>query len=88
VAGMLPTTAFGTNSGIADVVRWANQFELITTTPPVRRTVALFGIADEVRELRDAICSHGLTRQDVACAIGVDRRSLLCMGQRRDAPRA
>lgn len=87
-AGLLPATAFGTNSGIADVVRWANQLELITTTPPVRRTVALFGLADEVRELRDAICSHGLTRQDVARAVGVDRRSLSAWvrGEMRPGP--
>jgi transcriptional regulator with XRE-family HTH domain len=87
-AGLLPTTAFGTNSGIAEVLRWANPYELITTTPPVRRTVALFGIADEVRELRDAICSHGLTRQDVARAVGVDRRSLSAWasGEMRPGP--
>lgn len=89
-AGLLPATVFGTNSGIAVAVRWANQnqFELITTTPPVRRTVALFGIADEVRELRDAICSYGLTRQDVARALGVDRRSLSAWvsGEMRPAP--
>jgi transcriptional regulator with XRE-family HTH domain len=36
----------------------------------------LLGIADEVRQLRDRICSHGLTRQDIARALGVDRRSL------------
>lgn len=67
--------AFGTSAGITHDVDWADQLELITTTPSLRPDLP-FTVADEVRRLRDDVCSHGLTRQDVARAIGVDRRSL------------
>ena len=44
----------------------------VTAAAPVRRT-----IAEEVRELRDSIIARtGLSRQEIARAIGVDRRSL------------
>lgn len=73
--GLLPAMAFGTSSGITYEVHWADQFELITTTPSLQPDLPVT-LADEIRRLRDDVCSHGLTRQDVARAIGVDRRSL------------
>lgn len=75
-ASLLPATAFGTNAGIAYDDRHVNQLELITTTPSIRRTVTAPGVAGEVRDLRDVICAQGLSRQDVARAVGVTRRSL------------
>lgn len=74
--GLLSEATFGTSSGISDGVRWANPFELVTTMPSVPLDLPAATVADEVRELRDYVCSHGLTRQDVARAVGVDRRSL------------
>lgn len=88
LAGPLPSIAFGTTSGAPGVVQWAEQFELITTTPAVGPSAPVLGVTDEVRTLRDQICSHGLTRQDVARAIGVDRRSLSAWvsGEMRPGP--
>lgn len=74
-AGLLPGTVFGTNAGIPGVTRWADHLPLITTTPAIEPT-QIPSIADEVRDLRDEVCAHGLTRRDVARAVGVDRRSL------------
>lgn len=87
-AGPLPSMAFGTTSGVRRVVQWTEQLELITTTPAVGPSAAPMSVTDEVRRLRDQICSHGLTRQDVARAIGVDRRSLSAWvsGEMRPAP--
>ncbi len=75
-AGLLPGTVFGTNAGIPNVMGWADHLPPITTTPAIERSTQIPGIADEVRDLRDEVCAHGLTRQDVARAVGVDRRSL------------
>lgn len=75
-AGLLPGAVFGTNAGIPDVRRWVDHLPLITTTPAIERSARIPGIAEEVRGLRDEVCAHGLTRGDVARAVGVDRRSL------------
>ncbi len=87
-AGLLPGVAFGTNAGIPGLVRWVEHLPLITTTPAFERTTAMRGVVDEVRDLRDEICAHGLTKQNVARAVGVDRRSLSgwVSGEIRPAP--
>ncbi len=74
--GLLLAAVFGTNAGVPGVIRWVDDAPLVTTTPVNDRTRAFLSIANEVRELRDEICTYGLTRQEVARAVGVDRRSL------------
>lgn len=87
-AGLLPGVVFGTNAGIPGRVRWVQHLPLITTTPAFERTTAIGSVVDEVRDLRDEICAHGLTKQNVARAVGVDRRSLSgwVSGQIRPSP--
>jgi transcriptional regulator with XRE-family HTH domain len=87
-SGLLPGVVFGTGSGVSQVPKWREDVPGITTMPAVQRVTRLLGIPDEVRQLRDRICSHGLTRQDIARGIGVDRRSLSgwVSGEIRPAP--
>lgn len=87
-SGLLLGAVFGTGSGVSYIPRWRENVPGITTMPAVRRVTKLLGIADEVRQLRDLICSQGLTRQDIARALGVDRRSLSgwVSGEIRPAP--
>jgi transcriptional regulator with XRE-family HTH domain len=75
-SGLLLGAVFGTGSGVSHVPKWRNDVPGITTMPAVQRVTMLLGIADEVRQQRDRICSYGLTRQDIAHALRVDRRSL------------
>jgi hypothetical protein len=75
-SGLLLGAVFGTGSGVLHVSKWRDDVPGITTMPAVQRVSMLLGIADEVRQLRDRICSYGLTRQDIAHALRVDRRSL------------
>lgn len=72
--GVLLESVFGTSAGIPPAI--CLDSELVTTAPGVRVTTVLLGVAEEMRSLRDRISSRGLTRQDIARAIGVDRRSL------------
>ena len=67
---------YGTNDHIGFLANWSlvqpSNTSWIAAAVPAPRT-----IADEVRELRDLIIgSTGLSRQEIARAIGVDRRSL------------
>jgi transcriptional regulator with XRE-family HTH domain len=73
--GLLIDSVFGTSAGISETT-WCGDDFSITTAPAVRLAEALLGAAQEVRSLRDRISSRGLTRQDIARALGVDRRSL------------
>jgi transcriptional regulator with XRE-family HTH domain len=75
-SGLLLGAVFGTGSGVSQAPKWRDDVPGITTMPAVQRVTMLLGIADEVRQLRDRICSYGLTRQDIAHALRVDRRSL------------
>jgi transcriptional regulator with XRE-family HTH domain len=86
--GLLLGAVFGTGSGVSHIPRWREDVPGVTTMPAVQRVTRLLGIADEVRQLRDRICSRGLTRQDIARALGVDRRSLSgwVSGEIRPAP--
>lgn len=74
--GLIPGAVFGTSAGTSWVRGRGIEVSSITTVPAMRLVARLLSIADEVRELRDRISSRGLTRQDIARAIGVDRRSL------------
>ncbi len=69
--------AFGTSIHIGFAVKWCVTTDLASQTSfPTTRTV-LRTLATEVERLRDRIASRaGLTRQEIARAIGVDRRSL------------
>lgn len=67
---------YGTNDHLGFSIDWPLEHRpstswVISAAPASRKT------ADEVRELRDRIThSTGLSRQEIARAIGVDRRSL------------
>jgi transcriptional regulator with XRE-family HTH domain len=74
VLGLLPSVVVGTNAGIVWRSNLHHHVDAVTTVPACERRESV--VADEVRRLRDDICRHGLTRQDVARGIGVDRRSL------------
>lgn len=75
VHGLITSAVFGTNAGVALHTNLRHDVFGLTTVPGVEQRAAAVA-ADEVRRLRDDICSRGLTRQDVARGIGVDRRSL------------
>jgi len=75
IHGLLTGAVFGTNAGMSLHANLRQHVFGLTTVPAVEpRFTAL--AADEVRRLRDDICRRGLTRQDVARGVGVDRRSL------------
>jgi transcriptional regulator with XRE-family HTH domain len=74
VPGLLVAAVFGTNAGMSLRPNLRHHVLGITTVPAVERRETV--VAEEVRRLRDDICRRGLTRQDVARGIGVDRRSL------------
>ncbi len=74
VPGLLATTVFGTNAGIPLCAYLRHHVLGVTTVPAFEHRE--MEIVAEVRRLRDDICRRGLTRQDVARGIGVDRRSL------------
>lgn len=74
VPGLLTTVLLGTNSGIPLQAHLRHHVVRITMVPAVEHQNT--AVADEVRRLRDEICRRGLKHQDVARAIGVNRRSL------------
>lgn len=72
VRGLLATAVFGTNAGLSGPRRYRTaSLTVLAATEPQE-----VDPADEVRQRRDDISQRGLTRQDVARGIGVDRRSL------------
>jgi transcriptional regulator with XRE-family HTH domain len=75
--GLLFDSDFGTNAGIA-TARHVRSIVLVITGVPGALVTDLTGDdpAAEVRALRDRIAGHGLSKQEIARAIGVDRRSL------------
>lgn len=75
VHGLIAAAVFGTSAGVSLHTNLRNDVFGLTTVPAVDQPAAAVA-ADEVRRLRDDICRRGLTRQDVARGIGVDRRSL------------
>jgi transcriptional regulator with XRE-family HTH domain len=72
--GLLLDAVFGTSAAMP-LVSWVDV-TTVTTTPEARQAARFPGVAQEVRELRDRIRALGLTRQDIARGVGVDRRSL------------
>lgn len=75
VHGLLAGAVFGTNAGVS--LHESLRFHVFgLTSVPAAEPHEAAAAADEVRRLRDDICRRGLTRQDVARGIGVDRRSL------------
>lgn len=87
--GLLPAAIFGTSAGVRTALEFAPVSFLVTTGAvahidflPMEDTVST------VRRLRDRILSRGLSRQDIARALGVDRRSLTgwASGAIRPAP--
>ncbi len=76
VQGLLATAVFGTNAGISLGADVRHHGFGPTTVPAAGQVPAGGPVPDEVRRLRDAVCGRGLSRQDVARGIGVDRRSL------------
>jgi transcriptional regulator with XRE-family HTH domain len=75
VHGLLAGAVFGTSAGVALHQSLRYHVFGLTTVPAAEARDATV-VADEVRRLRDDVCRRGLTRQDVARGIGVDRRSL------------
>lgn len=73
-AGLLPTVGIGTNAGISLHAELRHHALGVTAIPAVKRRA--LSAAEEVSQLRDEICRRGLTRQDIARGIGIDRRSL------------
>ncbi len=76
VHGLLAAAVFGTNAGVSLHTNLRHHVFGLTTAPSAERYPAAGLPANEVRRLRDDICGRGLSRQDVARGIGVDRRSL------------
>lgn len=74
--GLLIDTTFGTSAGVPFRSLRSDVFGL-TSVPVTRQTSGGTGaVSDQVRTLRDAICATGLSRQQLARLVGVDRRSL------------
>ncbi len=75
--GLVSDLDFGTTAGTSSLRRLRPIVFFVTAIP---RTVPARpeqeDVAPVVRSLRDRIASHRLSRQDIARAIGVDRRSL------------
>jgi transcriptional regulator with XRE-family HTH domain len=77
VTGLVVDPDFGTNSGVATARRFRSVALVITgVSSTVVTDVTRDDPAAEVRVLRDRIAAHGLSKQEIARAIGVDRRSL------------
>jgi transcriptional regulator with XRE-family HTH domain len=75
--GLLVDPDFGTNTGIAMARRLRSVAVVMTGVPgPPLTDLAGDDPAAEVRALRDRIAAQGLSKQEIARAIGVDRRSL------------
>jgi transcriptional regulator with XRE-family HTH domain len=74
--GLLVGSVFGTNAGVR-TVRFAPIASRLTTGPVVQMdTFLVHDPAANVRRMRDQISARGLSRHDIARAVGVDRRSL------------
>lgn len=74
--GLLVDAAFGTSAGVPFRSLRSDIFG-VTTVPRTRQaTSGTPAVADEVRTLRDAISATGVSRQQLARLVGVDRRSL------------
>jgi transcriptional regulator with XRE-family HTH domain len=75
--GLLLDPDFGTNAGVPTAVR-VHSIALAMTgaSRPVVTDRTGEDPATEVRALRDRITAQGLTKREIARAIGVDRRSL------------
>ena len=73
--GLLVDAVFGTSAGVSlPSSPGKHVFGLTTVPTAARRKMAV--AADEVRQLCDDIRKRGLTRQEIARGIGIDRRSL------------
>jgi transcriptional regulator with XRE-family HTH domain len=75
--GLLVDSDFGTNAGIP-TARHVRPAGLVVTGIP-RGMIARLPADDpaaEVRALRDRIIAYGFSRQEIASAVGIDRRSL------------
>ncbi len=75
--GLLVDPDFGTNAGIATARRLRAVALVITgVSSPAIMDLTGDDPAAEVRALRNRIAAHGLSKQEIARAVGVDRRSL------------
>ena len=87
--GLVLSSVFGTNAGITLVPEVHSQ-PFGVTSASAGQSVSARGasLTDEVNQLRDSITAAGLTRQHIARAVGVDRRSLLgwAKGEIRPTP--
>jgi transcriptional regulator with XRE-family HTH domain len=75
VTGLLVDAVFGTSAGVA-IRSLKSDVYGITTVPASDDDTMAVGVADQVRALRDAICSVGISRQTLGRLLGVNRRSL------------
>ena len=75
-AGLLTDAIFGTSAWVPAHGCWESPTINLTTRPISRQAIGSISLADEVRALRTRILSYGLTKQAIARAVGVDRRSL------------
>lgn len=74
---LLEDDAFGTSDHIGFALTCRVTPDLSTPTPFSTTRTAIRALASEVERLRDQIAARaGLTRQEIARAMGVDRRSL------------
>lgn len=74
--GLLVGETFGTSAGVRFRPLRSGLFGLTTVPPAGRATGGMGAVPDEVRTLRDTICGTGLSREQLARLVGVDRRSL------------
>lgn len=74
VAATLLGSDFGTSAGHVQAHRLRPVG--LATSVPVPQVKRATDDSIEVRALRDRIVSHGITKQEIARAIGVDRRTL------------
>jgi transcriptional regulator with XRE-family HTH domain len=73
--GLLVDADFGTSAGVLMPWRFRPVGFAVTSVPAIARPPEE-DPASEVRELRSRILANGLSKQEIARAIGVDRRSL------------
>jgi transcriptional regulator with XRE-family HTH domain len=74
-AGLLVDAVFGTNAGLPAPWR-LHRVAFVMTAGPTLAAIALNDATPDPRVLRDRIAARGLSKQEIARAIGVDRRSL------------
>ncbi len=74
--GLLVTTSWGTNAGVRPRALRSGPCGVTALPSTCPATAGSRTVAEEVRQLRDAIAAAGVTRAQLARLLGVDRRSL------------